>query len=307
MTIRSEPLVAPRSSFTGADGSTELAELRGRAGEQMLVLVHQPSAPPTGAAVICSPLFAEFMRNYRREVLLARELARLGYVVERFHYRFSGNSDGEDEDLTFDSMREDALACVADARERCPGGPLVLIGARLGALVAASVAGEHPNAAVVLWEPMLEITRYFKEAFRARLVKERRDGDEQAPTGRQLEEVLRGGEPVEVPGHLIFPALHASAAGRTLESELGPDRRRLLAVQVGPTGTIRAELARQVERWRAGGLGVDATAVKGEESWWLVDERWHDEARRPMTKELLALTTAWVEGLGTDDTEEGSR
>jgi hypothetical protein len=64
---------------------------------------------------------------------------------------------------------------------------------------------------------------------------------------------------------------------------------------------VRAELGRLVERWRTVGLRVDVTAVKGEESWWLVDERWHDEAQRPMTKELLALTTSWVDERTTED------
>jgi hypothetical protein len=64
---------------------------------------------------------------------------------------------------------------------------------------------------------------------------------------------------------------------------------------------VRAELERQVERWRTAGLRVDVTAVRGEESWWLVDERWHDEAQRPMTKELLALTTSWVDERTTED------
>lgn len=304
MTIRSDSLVAPASTFTGVDGSTELAEFRGPEGERMLVLVHVPASPPRGAAVICSPLLGEFMRNYRREVLMARELARRGFVVERFHYRFSGNSDGDDGDLTYDTMREDALACVADVRERCPEGPLVLLGARLGALVASSAAGSHPEAALAVWEPMLETTRYFKEAFRAGLVKARRDGDEAAPTSHELEASLRGGQPVEVPGYRIFPALFRSAAGVTLEAELGPARRHVLAVQVGPTGSVRPELARQVERWEAGGLAVEAAAVKGAESWWLVDERWHDEGQRPMTKELLAITASWIDGLHT---EEGTR
>src|SRR5512134_2442447 len=148
MTIRSDAAVVSEASFTAADGSTELAEFRGPEGERMLAHVHLPSSwpqeRPRGAAVICSPLLGEALRNYRREVLVARRLAEAGFVVERFHYRFSGNSDGQDEDLTFDSMREDALGVVDDIRERAPDGPLILLGARLGALVAASAAREHP-------------------------------------------------------------------------------------------------------------------------------------------------------------------
>jgi alpha/beta superfamily hydrolase len=305
MSIRSDSLVQPGATFTAADGSTELAELRGPEGERMLAHVHLPGpgprTGPRGAVVICSPLLGEFMRNYRREVLVARRLAEAGFVVERFHYRFSGNSDGADEELTFESMREDALSVIADIRERVPGGPLFLLGARFGALVAGSAAAEHPDAGLVVWEPMLDAGRYFREAFRSRLVKDRRDGAAEAVTGAELVEVLRSGRPVEVPGYRIFPALHRSAVDRKLETELGSAPRPVLAVQVGPTGTVRADLGRLAERWRTAGLRVDVTAVRGEESWWLVDERWHDEAQRPMTKELLSLTTSWVDERTTED------
>jgi alpha/beta superfamily hydrolase len=305
MTIPFDSLVEPRAAFTAADGSTELAELRGPEGGRMLSHVHLPgpgSRPgPRGAVVICSPLLGEFMRNYRREVLVARRLAQAGFAVERFHYRFSGNSDGEDEDLTFDSMRRDALDAVGHIRERAPDGPLFLLGARFGALVAGSAAAEHADAGLVVWEPMLDAGRYFREAFRSRLVKDRRDGQAEPVTSRELDDHLRSGQPVEVPGYRIFPALHRTAVDRKLETELGSAPRPVLAVQVGPTGMVRAELERQVERWRTAGLRVDVTAVRGEESWWLVDERWHDEAQRPMTKELLALTTSWVDERTTED------
>jgi alpha/beta superfamily hydrolase len=305
MSIRSDSLVEPGATFTAPDGSTELAELQGPEGERMLVHVHMPPAGrytgPRGAVVICSPLLGEFMRNYRREVLIARRLAEAGFAVERFHYRFSGNSDGPDEELTFDSMRQDALGAVADIRERAPDGPLFLLGARFGALVAGSAAAEHPEAGLVVWEPMLDAGRYFREAFRSRLVKDRSDGEAAPTTSQELLDKLRSGQPVEVPGYRIFPALHRTAVDRTLETELGSAPRPVLAVQVGPTGTVRAELERLGERWRSAGMRVDVTAVRGEESWWLVDERWHDEAQRPMTKELLALTASWVDERTTED------
>ena len=301
MTTRSDTVVASEASFTAADGSTERAELRGPEGERLVAIVHLPPSGPRGAVVICSPLLGEFMRNYRREVLLARELTSRGFAVERFHYRFTGNSDGEDEDLTYDSMRQDALAAVEDIRSRAPGGPLVLIGARWGAMIAASAAGEHPEADVVLWEPILETARYFKEAFRAKLVKERRDGAERPVTGRELEASLAEGRPVEVPGYRVFPNLYRTAIDRKLAAELGDAHRRLLAIQVGPTGSVRPELARHVDRWREAGLEVDASAVRGEESWWLIDERWHDEGQRPMTKELIAVTADWIEARSAEE------
>lgn len=300
MTVHSTPLVAPGATRTAPDGSTERAELRGREGERMLILLGVPASPPRGAVVVCSPLLGEFARNYRREVVLARQLVRRGFAVLRFHYRFTGNSDGEDELLSFESMREDALSAVEHLRAEVPDGPLFLLGTRWGALVAASAAAANPDAGVVLWEPLLDASRFFKEAFRSRLVKAVRDGESSPPTGAQLEEQLQAGTSVEVPAHRIHPAFYRSCAGRTIGEELGAAPRDVLVVQVGPTGAVRPELARQVERWQAAGIRVEATALRGEESWWLVEERWHDEAKRPMTRELVSLTAGWMEDRSPD-------
>jgi pimeloyl-ACP methyl ester carboxylesterase len=298
--IHSDPFVAQEATRVDADGSTERAEFRGRPGERMLTHLNLPASAPRGAVVICSPILGEFMRNYRREVLLARRLARRGFAALRFHYRFSGNSDGEDEGLTFESMHEDALECIERVRGEAPDGPLILAGTRWGALVAASAASAHPEAGLVLWEPLLDTSGFFKAAFRSRLVRNVREGVERPPTGKELEDRLRAGEAVEVPGHRVQPALYRSSAGRTLERELGTTARAILAVQVGPTGSVRPDLARAVERWRAEGLEVETAAIRGEESWWLVDERWRDEAQRPLTKDLISLTGNWIEARTSD-------
>jgi alpha/beta superfamily hydrolase len=293
--IQSDPLIASGARRVQPDGSTERAEFRGPEGERMLVHTTIPASSPRGALVVCSPLLGECMRNYRREVLLARLLGSHGFAVVRFHYRFTGNSDGGEESLSFDSMREDALDCVEHLQGEAPGIPLFLLGTRWGALIAASAAAAHPGADLVLWEPLLEAHRFFREAFRSRLVKDMRDGVEHPATGQQLESSLHGGEPVEVPAHRIHPELHRSSSGRSLTGELGDARRSILAIQVGPTGSVRTELSGEVDRWRAGGLEVQVSAVRGEESWWLVDERWDDEAKRPMTREVMSITTNWME------------
>jgi alpha/beta superfamily hydrolase len=293
--IQSDPVVALEATRVDADGSKERAEFRGREGERLLAHVNLPASTARGAVVICSPLLGEFMRNYRREVLMARHLAHRGFAVERFHYRYTGNSDGQDEGLSFESMCEDALDAITHIRREVPDGPLFLLGTRWGALIAAAAASAHPGVGLILWEPLFETARFFKEAFRSRLVKDMRDGVEQPSTGKQLEELLRSGESVEVPAHRIQAELFRSSVGRSLEAELGTASRPVLAIQVGPTGSVRSELVHQAERWQEQGLQVDSVAVRGEESWWLVDERWHDEAKRPMTKELIGLTTRWIE------------
>jgi alpha/beta superfamily hydrolase len=260
--------------------------------------LHLPAGPARGAVLVCSPLHGEFAHNYRREVLLGRALAAEGQAVCRFHYRHTGNSDGDGVDLTFDSMREDALAAIDHLRSEAPDGPLTILGTRWGSLIAAAAASEHPDAAVVLWEPLLEASRFFKDAFRSQLVREARRGVEQPTTSRELEERLRAGKGVDVIAHRLEPALYRSCIDRSLDAELGPASRRVLVVQVGPTGSVRPDVLRLIERWRSAGSVVEATGLKGDETWWLIEERGADE-KASATEALIGVTTAWV-GAGSE-------
>jgi hypothetical protein len=192
-------------------------------------------------------------------------------------------------------MLADALGAIEHARVEAPAVPLFLIGTRWGALIAAAAAAAHPEAGLVLWEPLLDAARFFKEAFRSRLVKTVRDGVETPTTGKELEDRLRAGETVEVPAHRIHPALYRSSIGRSLGGELGAEPRDVLAVQVGPTGSVRPDLEREAQRWLAGGLRVELASIRGEESWWLVDERVLDESTRGITTELISVTARWLE------------
>lgn len=291
-----DPLTTTAATRDAGDGAIERADFRGRPRELVFTFVHLPAPPHRGAVVVCSPLLGEFARNYRREVLLARRLMDLGFAVLRFHYRCTGNSDGDAVDLTFDSMVEDALGSVEQIRVDAPAGPLFLLGTRWGALVAASAASRHADAAVVLWEPLLDAAAFYKDAFRSLLVRQLRSGAQQPPTRKELEERLRAGVPVDAVAYRLEPALYGSSIERSLEGELGSDPRRMLVVQVGPTGTVRPELVRRVERWREVGLDVDAEAARGDESWWLVDENFDDESKRAVTRELVRVTADWISG-----------
>jgi pimeloyl-ACP methyl ester carboxylesterase len=287
--------VAERSATSGEpDGSIERAEFRGPPGGRVFSYLHLPASAPRGAVVVCSPLHGEFIRNYRREVLLARDLAAAGQAVLRFHYRGSGNSDGDGRDLTFDSMREDALASIERLRAEVPEGPVTIVGTRWGSLIAASAASLHPEAALVLWEPLATASRFFADAFMSRRVREVRRGVGRPSTDQELQDRLAAGEGVDVVAHRLEPALYRSSVERTLEAELGAVPRRILAAQIGPTASVRPELAKLAQRWEGAGFQVDAIGLKGEETWWLVEERYDNPSERPVSLELIEITSSWI-------------
>jgi len=93
------PVLASREPATRLDagGSIEEASFIGPEGRAMFAFLHLPDgAPVLGGLVVCSPMDAETLRHYRKEVLLGRMLAPRGVAVLRFHYRGAGNSDGDE-------------------------------------------------------------------------------------------------------------------------------------------------------------------------------------------------------------------
>ncbi|MGQ0669868.1 MAG: alpha/beta hydrolase, partial [Actinomycetota bacterium] len=136
-------------------GIRETASFFGSASERLFGVMHTPPAAPSGGVVVCSPLYAEFARNYRREVLLGRALAERGIAVQRFHYRGSGHSDGQPGAMTFASMLGDA----AVAAERLVGETgvrrVAFVATRWAALVAAAAAARY-DSPLSLWQPSVD-------------------------------------------------------------------------------------------------------------------------------------------------------
>lgn len=294
MRVRPEPTAERSATSVAPDGSIERAEFRGVLGERVFSYLHLPASSTRGAVLVCSPLHGEFVRNYRREVLLARALAAAGQAVLRFHYRYSGNSDGDGRDLTFDSMRRDALAGIERLRADIPGVPVTVVGTRWGSLIAASAASVYPEASLVLWEPLATSSRFFADAFMSRRVREVRRGVERPSSDQELQDRLVAGEGIDVVAHRLEPALYRSSVGRTLEGELGSAIRRVFAAQIGPTGSVRPDLAKLVKRWVETGLQVEAIGLKGEETWWLIEERYDSPSELPVSLELIETTTSWI-------------
>ena len=250
--------------------------------------------PIIGGLLVCSPMDAETLRHYRKEVLLGRALAPLGVAVLRFHYRGAGNSDCEAEDITYDSMREDALTASAWLADRIGTSDLAFLGTRWGALTAAAAAAERPGAPIVLWEPALDTATYFRESLRWRRIRDLHRGTETS-TEDMLEAMRTAGQ-IDVLGHPLGRALYESSAGRALREELGDDPRPVLLVQIGLGAELRSDYAKLCGAWREAGLDVQSVRIADEVAWRVQVDTWRPEDLRPETRELLETTSQWLVG-----------
>jgi alpha-beta hydrolase superfamily lysophospholipase len=117
--------------------------------------VHQPGdGLSRGTAVLCQPLLREYISAHYTFRMLAEGLAARGITAIRFDYDGAGDSAGTNDDP---GRIDAALASIGHAvalARRLADGPVVMVGMRMGALLAACASETCGSvAAVVLWDP----------------------------------------------------------------------------------------------------------------------------------------------------------
>jgi len=109
----------------------------------------------TPATLICQSTGYEYERCHRAMRQLAVQLSRKGMVALRFDYFGTGNSAGDSEDVSLQRMREDIQQAIISCRKRTGANKLALVGLRLGARMAAQVAGSSTEIdSLVLYAPV---------------------------------------------------------------------------------------------------------------------------------------------------------
>lgn len=239
----------------------------GAGDEQLFMCTYEPPGDPVGTVLICPSILADFLANYQREVNLARSLATAGLTVARFHYRGSGNSDGDPAAMTLSSLQSDAAWVAEKLNGWLPDRPIAFVGTRWGALSAAAAARDFIGAPLMLCEPVTDVARFYQDAIRSRAMSAVATGRSRKGV-RQLSELLARDGYADIVGNVIHPALYDSTIGvdaRLLVAD-GPARPGLL-VQFGGK-ELRAP-HRELEKllvdnsWQ-----VDAEIVDIAESWW---------------------------------------
>jgi len=277
-------------------GVVERAGFFGDADRRLFGVLHAPLGEARRSVVVCPSTAAESLTTYRHDVMLARELAGRGIAALRFHYAGTGHSGGDGEVVTFESMKADALAGAAYLTEHVGLPEVGFVGTRFAALVAASAAAQHGSAPLVLWEPVLEGRRYFREAWRARAIFGIKEGTPQA--GKSLVDVLASEGVVDVLGYPLFPALYESAVERTLLDEAGSEPRPVLLLH-GQAATARqAELDRVAAVLNDRGCDVEVVALPFELVWWFIGPARIREVTDKVAG-LVGRTASWLDGLPT--------
>jgi hypothetical protein len=259
----------------------------------IFVASHLPVGPAVGGLVICPPLLAESVRNYRREVALGRALAARGIAVLRFHYRNTGYSEGDgDEDLT--SMVDDA--CVA--AQHLAGGAGIhapaWLGTRASAGIAAAAGSRTGTGPLLLWQPVVDPARYWREVFRARLMQQLKEGADGLSSERDLIASIKTTGSLDVAGYRITNALFEAVSETALEAEIVRSPRPVLIVDINLNDKGGPEHTALARRLNGAGSGAETRVVEGREAWWFGAAGKLQDKERVPDSSLIELSVEWV-------------
>jgi uncharacterized protein len=117
------------------------------------------------ALLMCNPFGQEAIRSHRLFKLIADRLARNGLHVMRFDYFGTGDSDGDDVDVSFDGFVDDTQTAHTELLRRANVGQVSWLGLRLGASIAAISSSATPITLkrLVLLEPIFSGREYIEE------------------------------------------------------------------------------------------------------------------------------------------------
>jgi alpha-beta hydrolase superfamily lysophospholipase len=119
--------------------------------------------------IICSPIRGERIRTHRIFTSLARELQKMNHYVITCDYFGDGNSSGESNELTLESIADDIKAMCSRMLEVVGVKKYYAVGYRMGASVLPLTLDQLKINKAILIDPILEPVNFLTEALRANL------------------------------------------------------------------------------------------------------------------------------------------
>lgn len=248
----------------------------------LLVRVWEPGGAAAGraraAVVICPPIGAEAQAARRALHVLGERLADAGFASVSFDWAGTGGSGGTSGgEGTVEGWRLSLRRVVAAVRD-AGASSVFVVGMRLGATLAASVAASCQLDGLVLWDPCESGRSYLKEEALLRLVYLRDQGVDEAEAGS----ALAGGE-VEVLGDVY--GSEAAEAVRAVELAAVPwPMARSVLVLARPERPLRRAVRERLAR-----EDIEEAPASGQESLLSI---WPLLAEAPEV--VIATITAWI-------------
>ncbi len=193
-------------------------------GKHLFRADYLPRGAVSSCMILCSPLAEEKVRTQRVYVSMARAIAAQGAAAVCFDYYGDGDSEGEFEDARLEDRLLDIKAVYRDAQAKTGARIMGLMGLRWGATLAALVAEELRPDVLVMWEPVVDSTRYFRDHLRSHLASQMLTEGAVVRNRDQLVKDLEAGEVLTVEGYnltgdFFFTASKTGLTGHQFERD----------------------------------------------------------------------------------------
>jgi len=244
-------------------------------GRPLYSVMHRSERPAAPIVIFCNS-FSENHCEGRAEAVAARIIGGNGYSTFLYHPRAHGDSAGDPEDMTFEALIDDAVNAAAYARSRAGAVPIVWVGIRFGALVAAhAIRRITDTAALALWEPALNARDYFLKSMRHVMYHEIAIGEQPSMTVDQMRERLHRDGKIPLLGFDLYRKFLESAEEADLLDALQPWRGPTMIAQFQTHS--RLSRAHNQLREALAGRGVSVRAVlhsgsRGSDPWWTPED-----------------------------------
>ena len=139
----------------------------GRSERRLFGIYDAPAIPNAAkrAAILCYPWGPEYLHAHRTMRQLALKLSAAGFHTLRFDYFGTGDSGGEPTDVDLEGCEADLETAIEEIKDIAGTTRITLIGLRLGASIAASVAA-RPSCRIdslVLWDVVISGAQYLQQ------------------------------------------------------------------------------------------------------------------------------------------------
>lgn len=199
--------------------------------------------------------------------LQSRAMAEAGFAVLQIDLLGCGDSAGDFSDATWSAWRDDVHLAYRWLRSQTPA-PLTLWGLRAGCLVAVSAAVNLPEKTnFIFWQPAISGKQHWQQFMRLKMAGELASGQAKGIT-EQLRRQLSAGEPVEIAGYTVSPALAEGLEATELDPPANGNGQIIwLETSLRDEATLAPVSLKRIEYWLVAGYAVHAKVVRGPAFW----------------------------------------
>ncbi len=229
--------------------------------------VHPTHCTARAGLVFVAPWAEEMNKSRRMVTLAARAFAARGISVLLVDLAGTGDSAGDFADARWDTWLDDIGQAHAWLSQTLHA-PVGLWGLRLGALLATTAAAHiTATANLLLWQPVISGKTHLNQFLRLKVAAQTLAGHAKQNTQHWMDRLTQN-EVVEVAGYPLPGALAVAVAHAQLElpASFSGSVQWLEISQNHPPALLPASVP-VLERWRAQGYTLQATALPGPAFW----------------------------------------